>query len=420
MNLSAHKGAKVIWYCHHYAGSPSLGMAYRPYYLSREFQAAGNNAYIIASSFHHQQQHDQSQTESVRFTIIDDVKYIWLKTIRYSENGFKRVLNMFNYALRFWINEKQIVAITGKPDVIIASSTHPLHYPVLEKIARKYDAKIIFEVRDLWPLSMLGLLKIKAWHPFILLLSYIEKRAYKNADHVVSLLDGALPYMRSKGLDDNKFSVIPNGTSAELFENKTCLNITIQNIINQIRLQNKNSFILGYAGALGTPNAIKYLISAMQMIEQQKLPIYCVIVGNGILKSDLEKQIQQLNLKQIYCYSSIPRCEIPAFLTQMDALYLGWNAISVYQYGVSPNKLFDYMMSGRPIIESGGSKQSLIASVQCGIRCKAAKPNAIADAIIQLSERTLDERNQLGEAGRKAVLQKYEYSILGKQYMDLF
>ena len=261
-------------------------MAYRPYYLTRAFQEAGHQAYIIAASFHHLQQTHQRQVEPVMMNTVDQIRYIWLKTLSYSENGIKRVLNMFHYALRFWWDEKKITAITGKPDVIIASSTHPLHYPVLEKIAKKHGAKIIFEVRDLWPLSMIGLLKINPWHPFILLLSYIEKRAYKRADHVVSLLEGAFPYMQSRGLDVQRFSVIPNGTSADLFVSKPNLNDALQRFI--VDLKNKSQFLLGYAGALGTPNAIKYLISAMAIIERSKLPITCIIVGNGILKHDLE------------------------------------------------------------------------------------------------------------------------------------
>lgn len=408
---------KTIWYCHHYAGAPSLGMSYRPYYLTREFYNAGHNAYIISADSHHLLQKTATQNVGVKLNKIDGVNFIQLKTWRYKGNGLSRMLNMLSYAIRIGLHKKHIETITGKPDVIIVSSAHLFHYPVLERIAKTYGATLIFEVRDLWPLSLIEILKLNRFNPLIMWLARIERRGYRNAHHVVSLLDAAFPYMASKGLVKNKFHVIPNGASVGLFKTHGALSLSVADYINKLKKQ--NLFLLGYAGALGSPNAMEYLVAAMALIAEKNLPIHCVIVGDGGLKIQLESEAVRLNLNNISFLPAIPKFEIPAFLSQMDVLYLGWNAANLYKYGVSPNKMFDYMMAGKPIIESGNIKESIIHKFGCGIQCEASNPIAIADAIVNMHLKTNEELHFIGNLGKTAVETFYDYKILARQYMDI-
>jgi len=410
--------AKTIWYCHHYAGSPSIGMSYRPYYLTQEFANAGHKAYVVSASFHHLLRTTEEQNNSVAFRLVDGVPFIYLKVRKYVGNGVKRFANMLDYAWGFRRYLKEIVAITGKPDIIIVSTSHPFHFPILFKIAKRFNAKLIFEVRDLWPLSLLELLKIPSWHPIIRWLARIERQAYRKSDYVVSLLSDAFPYMGTKGLQEKNFRVIPNGTSMELFRYPAALNTHTLNRVKS--LQTQDTFLLAYAGAIGEPNALKYLIKAMAFIAKRELPIQCIILGDGNLKAELEKLIEQMQLNNVHFLASIPKYEIPAFLTEMHALYLGWNDTKLYQYGVSPNKVFDYMMAGKPIIESGGARTSLIEEAGCGIRCRPADPEDIANAIIQVYKMSVGTRKAMGELGVKVVEERFNYSTLAAQYMKLF
>jgi glycosyltransferase involved in cell wall biosynthesis len=408
---------KTIWYCHHYAGSPSLGMSYRPYYLTKEFSKAGHNAYVISASFHHLLQKEKQQTKPVEMQTVDDVAFITLKVKKYLGNGLPRLLNMLGYAWGFKRHFKKIAQITGKPDVIIVSSSHPFHFPYLNKLAKRVNAKIIFEVRDLWPLSLLELLKVPQWHPMIRWLARIERQAYQRADAVVSLLKEALPYMKSKGLKEQQFHVIPNGTSCDLFRQAKPLAAQMQKKLNT--LLSSGAFLLGYAGAMGKPNALEYLIAAMADAKITDLPIHCIILGDGNLKAQLEQEVIRLGLENVSFFSSIPKYEIPAFLKELDGFYLGWNQVELYKYGVSPNKLFDYMMAGKPIIESGGSPHSLIEEIRCGIRCEAQNPEAIAEAISKLYFTPVEERVAMGKRGIAAIENNFDYKILAKQYIEL-
>jgi glycosyltransferase involved in cell wall biosynthesis len=406
---------KTIWYCHHYAGSPNRGMSYRPYYMAQAFCNAAHRAFVISASFHHLQQQSTRQTNAVELTNVDGVPYIFLKTRAY-RGQLGRLLNMLQYAGQFLLRAKNIIAFTGKPDVIIVSTTHPFHYPVLERLAKKYRAQLIFEIRDLWPLSWIEILHWRPWHPLVLSLGWIEKRALRHADHVVSLLDKALPYLQSKGLAPDKFHIISNGVDTR----QIAMELPEKMQQTLLALKQTKGFLLGYAGALGPPNAMNYAIEAMALLEQQGLPIHFVIIGEGALKAALQAQVQALGLKQVTFFSAIPKTHIPSFLTMMDALYLGWNDVSLYQYGVSPNKFFDYMLSSRPILESGGSPEGIIDRFQCGLRCQAGNPTAIAAMIQQLFYLPESSRLAMGKAGRDAVEAYFDYQYLAGLYLNLF
>lgn len=407
---------KNIWYCHHYAGSPSLGMSYRPYYLTRAFRQQGHNAFVVSAAFHHLLLDPQEQQEKAKKKIIDDVPFILLKTRAYQGNGLSRILNMLDYARVFKKEQDKIIALTGKPDVIIVSSAHPFHFPILKNIAKKYNAKLIFEVRDLWPLSLQVLLNKNALHPLILYLSMLEKRAYKQSDYVVSVLKNASSYMQSRGLKEEKFRYIPNGVCLEEEIEADDLPDSHLQMIKSIE---PYKFKLGYAGALGEPNAMSYVIDAMQLLQQKNIPVHLIIVGDGQLKNQLIQQSQELGLSNVTFLPRIAKRAIPTFLKQMDALYLGWQPSEIYQYGVSPNKLFDYMASGKPIIESGGDQSGIVKEAECGFQCESAKPEQIAEQIEKVLRLTLSERESLGRNSLKSV-SNYDYDMLARLYAQNF
>lgn len=409
---------KTIWYCHHYAGSPLKGMSYRPFYLTQAFNHAGHHAFVIGASFHHLQQNPVEQKEPVLLDISEDVPFITLKTPSYEGNGPGRMLNMLGYASGFKRRLHDILAITGVPDVIIASSAHPFHYPVLEKLARQCHARLIFEVRDLWPLSLQHLLGIPNWHPLVLWLGRIERRAYQGADYVVSVLDNAFSYMQKRGLAGERYRFIPNGTSVAAFENFRKLSEPAALKIQA--LKKSGHFLLGYAGAFGKPNALDHLIDAMAILGRKNVPVHAVLIGQGNLKEQLDAKVNSLSLTNITFLPPISKLEIPAFLREMDALYLGWNNADIYQYGVSPNKVFDYMMAGKPIIESGGSPTRMVEKVGCGRYCPAESPEEIADCIHKTSQLPETEREMMGLKGQQYVKAEFDYAALARKYVELF
>ena len=312
----------VIWYLHHYAGAPSLGMSYRPYYLSKEFDRQGYQTHVIGSGFHHLLNKPINITEPVKQTIIDGQAYIFLKTPHYTRN-VKRVLNILSYAWKVWRYRKKLLEITGIPSVIIVSSSHPFHYFSARAIAKKYKAKLIFEVRDLWPLSFIELLGFSPRHPLVLLMNYIERSAYRQADYVVSLLPHAFPYMSERGLRKDRFVYISNGAATdELFESPQTTPIEYEQLIALKKQQGQ--FIIGYVGAHGVPNSMDDLLRALILLKQQDINnIHVILIGDGCQKNTLRLMAEAHQLDSVTFCEPVPKRQILSILGLMDAVYLG-------------------------------------------------------------------------------------------------
>lgn len=415
--MKTEKRKMVIWYCHPYAGAPSVGMSYRPYYFCKLFNQQGLSSFVITASFHHMLSSKFDQNNIVQARVVDDVPYVTVKAPEYKGNGARRLLNMLTYAWNLFRSEKEITKITGTPDIIIVSSSHPLHYPLLQRIAVKYKAKLIFEVRDIWPLSLVQILKISPYNPFIMLLNWIEKRAYSESDAVVSLLKYALKHMEPKGLKADNFHYIPNGVLVEKSEKYNELSPKI--LAGLVELRRKGRFLVGYTGSMGPPNALFFLLQAMKILQHKRSNIHAILVGNGLQADGLRSFIAQNSLENVVMYESIPKNHVPEFLSNMDALYLGWNRLDLYQYGTSPNKLYDYLLSGKPIIESGGEQPSLIAKFKCGIQCEAENALIIADTLIELSSLSPEALGRMAE-NTKIAVHEFNYANLANKYIEIF
>lgn len=409
----------VIWYLHHYAGAPSLGMSYRPYYLCQEFNRQGYQSWIIGASFHHLLNTPMHQSEPVLHQKVDDQNFIFLKTPSYQGNTHKRFINMLSYAWRLWRQHKQLVAITGIPSVIIVSSAHPFHYYFARRIANKYHARLIFEVRDLWPLSLIELMNVSPANLLTRLLGHIEKSAYRTADFVVSLLPYAFDYMRTKGLDKRRFVHISNGVSIKDVAEQHILNKDASQLVD-IQKQ-KGKFLIAYAGAHGVPNSLDDLLAALVLLKNEGYDrVHFFLIGDGCEKRTLQQLAEQHKLSSVTFMDKLPKNQVAPFLQLMDAVYLGWKKKQLYQYGVSPNKLFDYMLAAKPILQAFSSPNDLIKQIGCGVTVEAENPAAIADGIKQMAATTPDELLSMGNKGRNAVLSEFTYPQLAQKYTGLF
>ena len=151
----------------HYAGSPKYGMEYRPYYLAKEWIKLGHHVKIVAASESHLRQAKPLTQKKITHENIEGIGYIWLKTPSYQGNGIKRVLNMLSFGKSLFFSYPYFLS-GFSPDLVIDSSPHPFIIRGAKRIADQYNAKLIFEVRDLWPLSLMELGNINPLHPFIL------------------------------------------------------------------------------------------------------------------------------------------------------------------------------------------------------------------------------------------------------------
>lgn len=390
-------------------------MEYRPFYLAREWIKLGHKVTIVAASFSHLRSDNPCIHGRITEELIEGIRYIWLKTPGYHGNGIGRFMNMMAFSLKL-IRQRSRIANDFRPDVVIASSPHPFIVFGARNIARFYNSTLVFEVRDLWPLSLTVFDRISPWHPFILFMQKTENFSYHVSDRVVSLLPKANSYMRCHGMAEDKFVYIPNGVSSDDWKN----NITpVPQHHKELlkRLKKEGQFIVGYTGYYGVANALQDLIEAAFLMEN--IPVTFVLLGHGPEKKKLNEKTNRSELKNVLFLPPVPKSSIPNVLNLMDSLYIGWKRNDIYRFGVSPNKLMDYMMAAKPIIHAIDAGNDLVAESGCGISVPPEDPKAIAEAIRKIKGMTDSERKEMGLRGKEYVLAHHDYRILAKKYLDV-
>ncbi len=398
----------------HYAGSPKHGMEYRPYYLAREWIKLGHQVRIIASSHSHLRQKQPLTKTATTFETIDGIEYLWLKTRIYQGNGLGRILNMFSFLKKLYTENKEIIK-NFNPDIIIASSPHPFIFRGAKYLAKISSAKLIYEIRDLWPLSIIEILGVSKYHPLIMLMQHEENYAYKHADIVASLLPKAFSYMSQHGLNSNNFIYTPNGIVTDEWDSRNN-DVLLESHVGKInKFKKKFKFLIGYAGGHGNANALSYLINAAKSIYNDSIGV--ILIGDGAQKKDLMIQVNQYKLDNVLFLDPVNKIMIPSFLEKMDALYIGWEARALYKYGISANKLFEYMICEKPIIHSIKAGNDPVKESGCGISCNPEDSKMIAKSIVKLSKKSSEDLKNMGRKGRKYVIKHHDYSVLAKDYL---
>lgn len=403
-----------ILYVNHYAGSVQHGMEYRPFYMAREWRKSGHRVRIVAASHSHVRAIQPPVVDALEREEIEDIEYFWIKTPPYSGNGLGRIRNMLAFVSGLYRHSGRLTA-GHRPDVVIASSTYPLDVFPCARIARKADARLIFELHDLWPLSPMELGSMSPWHPFIVTMQRGEDFACRNADAVVSMLPKAEKHLASRGLPPGRFHYVPNGIDISGW---TADSEPLAHDIraNLERLRAGQKLLVGYAGAHGLANALEHLVEAARLTRGE--PIAYVLVGQGPEKAHLQNRASDLGLNNVLFLPAVPKAQMPAFLDEMGALFIGLQRKPIFRFGISPNKLMDYMMAGKPVIHAIEAGNDMVSDSGCGISIPAEDAGAIADAVRRLAATGPDERAQMGERGRRFVLKHHDYRILAKKLLE--
>lgn len=398
-----------ILYIEHYAGSPNHGMEYRPYYLSREWVRRGHEVTIVASAFSHLRSRQPEPSGDARLETIDGVRYLWLPGPAYSGNGIGRVRNI----LAFLAGLRRLRRILPNEtfDAVIASSTYPFDNGGARRLARRWNAIHVYEVHDLWPLSPMELGGYSKWHPAIVAAQVSEDRAYRKADAVVSLLPAAESYMSGRGLAPGKFHCVENGIDVSEWESgPKALPAETKTRLDSWR---KGRFAVCYAGAHGIANALGAFVDAARQLPT----IGFVLVGQGPEKESLKTRAA--GLENVLFLDALPKAAIPPLLAEMDALYIGLQRQSLFRFGISPNKLMDYMMAGKPIVCAIEAGNDPVSEADCGFTIEPENPRAIAEALSVLAALEPERRARLGGNGRDYVMKHHDYRVLASRFERL-
>lgn len=387
-----------LWIFNQYAIPPDLPGGTRHYDLGQELVQRGHQVVIIATSFHHHM-HKETRLKPRENWAIEDingVKFVWLRTPPYWRNDWRRVWNMVVFARRAWWNGRRLLKLTSgirRPDVVIGSSPHLLTPLAAYWVARFHRVPFLMEVRDLWPQTMIDMGELGVRHPITKILQALEKFLYQRAEQIITVLPLAHEYITALGIPREKIVWIPNGVNITRFE--TC---------GASSSVTRDSFKIMYLGAHGKANALDVLIHAAKLVQDKDLgEIRFILIGDGPEKPRLMALAQELGLRNVEFRNPVPKDEVMKALYEADTFVFNLERVGVFRYGISPNKLFDYMAAAKPVICAVDAPSSPVGSARCGLTVPPRDPQALAEAVIKVYQMPKEEREAMGRRGRKYV-----------------
>lgn len=395
-----------IWIINQYAITPDQSGGARHFSLGRALAQRGHQVAIIASAFnHHTRQEKDSIPRDQRcaWEQIEGVRFCRVKSPSYAEAPVGRLWSMFSFAHR--VRRTRFEEVTGVPDVIVGSSPHLPGADTALAHARRLGRPFVLEVRDLWPLSVVDLGKVSARHPLVWFLGKLERRLYRSASETITLLPYAEKHIRSVEPAAGPVTWIPNGIQVEVGAAPSP--------------DSAEPFTLAYCGSHGLANGLEAILDGAARVRRSSIPIRFDFVGDGPQKAALVARARREGLDNVAFHPPIPKSAVHSWLTARSACVLNIKDSPLYRYGVSLNKIFDYMLSGRPTIIASGAANNPIAESNGGLCVPADDGAAIADATARLARMSPDERHAMGTRGRNYVLEHHSIEALANRFEGL-
>jgi glycosyltransferase involved in cell wall biosynthesis len=379
------------------SGSPRHGMVFRNYAWAHEWVRLGHEVTIVTSSFTHSRSMNPKIKGRIGEEIIDGIRYIWVRGNRYDyANPAARLLAMAVFTLQCLFLP---LPVEKNFNLVIASSPHPFSIYPAKLYAMRNKAKLIYDIRDLWPLTLIELGKISKRHPVIAMMSWAERFACRHADLVTAVPRNCEDYLRTQGLQQGKF--LPIGNGALIDQEETPLPGTHQDCMR--KLKERGAFIVGYAGTLGLSNALHILIDAVAKTHEK---IHVVLMGHGGHAENLRAQAKKLHVAdRVHFLPPVTRAQVQPFLREIDLAYVGLEDTKLYKLGASLTKLNDYMLASKPTLYAGNDPGNAIEASGAGFICPPADTSRIAQLLNQAAAMNPSELQALGKKGYDWLLQ---------------
>lgn len=354
---------------------------------------------------------------------VDGVRYIALPARPYARNGTSRLLNMWDFSRNLYMVGRRHGRDLPVPDAIIASSPHPFTVFPAHRLAKRHGAKFVYEIRDIWPLSITEIQGTSPWHPFVMLCALAERFAVTRSDLVASVLPWVGRYLSDRGYRDTPFAWVPNGTGASGIPADGNL-VSEEARAAAARLaewRSQGRVCVIYTGAIGKPNAIDLLLQGLAHGKDkgEEARFGVLVVGKGEQLEMLRDFARERNLTGVHFSGPVPKNDALALLTHADLGYAGLRNIeALFGYGISPNKIVDYFNAALPVflpIQPCGDPVSESAG---GIARRSETPQEIWNGLSELAELTPEQRRAMGMNGQDYIAREYNYDRIARRYVE--
>ena len=398
-----------IWYISKYVAPPNtVSAGGRGYLLMREFARLGYQGVIITS--------DSNQLAEVPHVknayLIQEVEGIqlcWVRTLKYTvAKSMRRMLSWVDFEFRLLRLPKDKFP---RPDVVVVSSLSLLTVLNGLILRWRYKCRLVFEVRDIWPLTITEEGGFSNFNPFVMGLGLIERAGYRYADAIVGTMPNLSEHVCNVLGYPKATHCIPMGVEDAALSSVDDLPIDYAKKYIPI-----GKFIVAHAGTIGITNALEPMFECAESMVSM-INVHFLIVGEGDLREHYQKKYA--HLPNLTFAPRVPKSMVQSVLSRCDLLYFSVHASTVWKYGQSLNKVIDYMLAGKPVVASYTGYPSMINEAESGTFVPAGDIAALRQEIHRYAAMEPSEREAIGKRGREWLLTNRRYEVLANSYLPI-
>lgn len=398
---------KTVWIVNHYSAINSKdGWNGRHQSLARHMRARGwNPVLLLAGTDHPAGRSHLREGEKIRIGEEDGVPHVMFAAPEYSGNGRSRMVNMAVFALR--ILKPGALKGVPRPDVIVGSTVHPAAAFAARMLARRYRTPFVFEIRDVWPEALIHLDQLSESSMVARGMRRVMHSLVRTADLVVSPLPRIADYVTS--ISPGRPTLwVANGTEGDIPTTST----------GERPARDGSTFTLMYLGSLGAAMDVETIVRAASLLSRtlDGRKVVLRVVGDGARRAHLmEFADEHAADVEVRFEDRVPRTSVLAKAAEADCLVHAMHDHAVYQYGISPNKIFDYLLAARPVAFAADAPMNPVEEAKAGRVVPPERPSDLAAALAEIADLTPEERDEMGRRGREHVLANYTYSALAEK-----
>ena len=396
-----------ILYFHQHFTTPQGSSGTRSYEMARALVRSGHEVHIVCGSF------QMSKTgisapfvKGKRTGQVDGITITEFRLPYANKDSFAKRTGVFlSFAFK-----SILVALREPYDLVFATST-PLTAGIPGIAARWLRRKpFVFEVRDLWPELPRAMGVIK--NPVILkLMSVLEWVSYRSATACIGLSPGIVEGIRTRSASHLPIAMIPNGCDRALFSESKVPPTSIKGLDN-------SDLMAVFTGAHGLANGLDAILDAAEVLKARgRDDIKLVFIGDGSQKPRLVARARAAGLTNCLFLDMVPKTELAGLLRQADVGLMVLADVPAFYYGTSPNKFFDYLAMGLPVLNNyPGWLASIIDEQKLGVVVPPGESKAFAEALVELA----DNRARLADYGANALTlarDRFDRSLLAGEFV---
>ena len=394
----------------------------RHYWFSDFLQRQGYNPVVFACNAKHSSGTFYNTSKLWEAHLAKDINtpFIYVKARTYTGNGKDRILNMIDFYRNVKKAAKEYARINGAPDVIFASSVHPLTLIAGIHLAKHFGVKCICEARDLWPEALVVYSsKLRKMKLLTSLLYQGERWIYKRADALVFTQEGGADYVRSRKwdqenggpIDMSKVHHINNGVDLAAFDSN-CLNYRY----DDADLDDTSTLKVIYTGSIRRINNLGIILDTAKEIADPRIKF--IIFGDGDELPALKQRIIDEKISNVVFKGRVNKQYIPSIVSRADLNLVHWEMSPLLRVGESYNKAFEYFAAGKPVFYTIRPNYSIVEKFNCGILTEGFSAKDLADGIQNVLALPEDVRAQLAVNARRAA-EAYDFKQLTKKLINI-